>query len=589
MKTSLLASHLRLHAWVERVAALCLPENIHLCDGSIEEAEMLSELLVKKGTFVPLKRPFSFWCHSTSSDVARLEEATFICSSSQEKAGPTNHWRDPREMRALLEKKFSGSMKGRTLYVIPFCMGPLHSPFCKFGVQFTDSPYVVCNMRIMTRMGKEVFEALSTEPFLPCVHSMGFPLSSGVEDVPWPENKEKYIVHFPEENEVWSYGSGYGGNALCGKKSMALRLASVWGREEGWLAEHMLILGLTSPEGKKHYIAAAFPSSCGKTNLALLNPSLPGWKVECVGDDIAWIHPGADGRLWAINPENGFFAVAPGTSVKSNQSMMQASEKNTIFTNVALKDGNDVWWEGLSADLPEHLIDWQGKDWTPGCKRLAAHPNGRLTAPLNQCPVLDPAFDSAQGVPLSAIIFGGRRADTMPLVYETTSWNRGVLAGASLSSESTAAAKGIVGKVRHDPFAMLPFCGYNMGEYFSHWIEMGERLQAPPKIFCVNWFAKDETGKFLWPGFGENIRVLKWICDRLEQKVEGKKTPIGLLPYASDLDLTGLNVDIEKLIHIDPFLWKKEIDDLTRYFALFGKEFPSKLAQELSLIREEFI
>ncbi len=575
-----------LDRWIQEVTALTTPERVRICDGSEEEYLSLCQELVREGKFVPLKRPESFWCHSTPSDVARVEEATFICSKSPEDAGPTNNWRDPAEMKALLLQKFRGCMRGRTLYVIPFSMGPIGSPFSKIGVQITDSAYVVCNMTMMTRMGTQALQALGSGSFVQCLHSVGCPLQPGEEDLSWPCNEEKYIVHFPEEWAIWSFGSGYGGNALLGKKSFALRIASVMGRDQGWLAEHMLIMALTPPGGKKYYIAAAFPSSCGKTNLAMLQPALPGWKVECVGDDIAWLHVGPDGRLYAINPESGFFGVAPGTSWSANPSAMRTIERHTLFTNVALTEDRDVWWEGMS-DPPAHLTDWTGAAWTPDCGRKAAHPNGRFTAPIRQCPVLDPAFEYPQGVPISAILFGGRRATTLPLVYESFSWAHGTLIGAAISSETTAAAQGVLGKVRHDPFAMLPFCGYHMGDYFRHWLHMGERGHSYgfPRIFHVNWFLKDQGGNFLWPGFGENVRVLKWVIERLEGKATARKTPIGYLP--TTLDCTGLSLPshaLETLLTVDPSLWLQEVQELRSYFSKFGSRFPDTLTHELDAL-----
>ena len=578
--------------WVQEAVALCKPDHVHFCDGSPEEYQALCQKLVENGVFValnPKKRPDSFWCHSSPSDVARVEEATFICSRSKEDAGPTNHWRDPTEMLALLKSKFSGCMRGRTLYVIPYCMGPLGSVSSRLGVQITDSPYVVCNMHIMTRMGEEVLKALEHAPFVPCMHSVGVPLSPGQKDLPWPCCPEdKYIVHFPEERSIWSFGSGYGGNALLGKKSFALRIASCMARDEGWLAEHMLILGITNPAGKKKYIAAAFPSSCGKTNLAMLLPTLKGWRVECVGDDIAWMHVGKDGRLYAVNPEAGFFGVAPGTSMKSNPNAMRTIQSHTLFTNVALTDDRDVWWEGMTDSPPSHLIDWTGQEWTPGCGRPAAHPNGRFTTPAVQCPVIDPNYNNPEGVPISAIIFGGRRASVVPLVYETLSWASGVFTGASISSEMTAAAAGTIGKLRHDPFAMLPFCGYNMGDYFQHWLDMEKEGRQLPRIFHVNWFRKDAAGKFLWPGFGENSRILKWIFERCDEEAEAKLTPIGHLPTEASLDLTDLALSpdaLRDLLEVDTEAWKKEALELTAYFSLFEGHLPGGIKQELAALQ----
>jgi phosphoenolpyruvate carboxykinase (GTP) len=577
--------------WIGEAVSLCKPARVHVCTGSDEEYQQLCALLVAKGTFVPLKRPSSFWCRSDPSDVARVEEATFICSRFKEEAGPTNNWRDPEEMLALLRRKFSGSMRGRTLYVIPFCMGPLHSPHSRIGVQITDSAYVACSMKIMTLMGSEVLQKLGAGPFVPCMHTVGMPLPEGIQDVPWPCNSEKYIVHFPETHQIWSFGSGYGGNALLGKKSLALRIASCMGRREGWLAEHMLIVGITPPGGEKKYIAAAFPSACGKTNLALLAPTLPGWKVECIGDDIAWLHVGVDGRLYALNPEAGFFCVAPGTSMRSNANALETIQRNTLFTNVALTDERDVWWEGMTQTPPGHLIDWTDRDWSPDCGRSAAHPNARFTVPIAQCPILDPAFYSTQGVPLSAIVFGGRRASLVPLVYEALSWNHGVLIGASLSSETTAAAQGSVGTLRRDPFAMLPFCGYNMADYFAHWLEIGARLTRPPRIFHVNWFRKSAEGDYLWPGFGDNSRVLKWMVERIEGRVTSLLTPLGHSPRPEDLDLLGLSLSpdaLQELFQIDPVGWLGEIAQLRSYFSVFGSRFPDALHSEADALEARF-
>ncbi len=580
-------------SWIQDAIALCKPDSVHLCDGSDEEYNHLASQLVEKGVFTPLnpqKRPHSFWCHSIAHDVARVEEATFICSEREEAAGPTNHWREPQAMHALLREKFNGTMRGRTLYVIPFCLGPLGSLFSYIGVQITDSPYVVCSMKLMTRMGKEALKHLGKGFFVPCMHSVGYPLAPGQKDLNWPcHPTEKHIVHFPQERSIWSYGSGYGGNALLGKKSFALRIASVLGRDEGWLAEHMLIMGVTSPTGQKKYFAAAFPSACGKTNLAMLTPSLPGWRVECVGDDIAWIRPGPDGRLWAVNPEAGFFGVAPGTSYKSNPQAMETFKSNAIFTNTALTEDRDVWWEGMTEMPPAHLIDWLGQPWTPASSTKAAHPNARFTVPAAQCPVIDPAWQDPQGVPLSGIIFGGRRSNTVPLVYEALSWQHGTFTGACLSSEMTAAAKGEIGKLRHDPFAMLPFCGYNMGDYFAHWLDVGRKCDPLklPRIFHVNWFQKDAQGGFLWPGFGENSRVLKWMFERIDGAKTARKTPIGYMP--TELDLSGLSLSSQQLqaLHaIDPGLWIQEVTSLREYFRLFGSKLPQAILQELDSLEE---